>query len=59
MSSSTDNVFIRRTAEYSDPSAAHERALRLKLQGAKNILVTPCFIDSHIVSWDELPGRPS
>jgi hypothetical protein len=45
-------MWINRQAKYINPSAAHERALRLKSAGAKNIVITPRH-GIHVITWME------
>jgi hypothetical protein len=44
--------WAHKTATYSDPSAAHEKALRLQSAGAKTIKITPTG-GRFVVSWME------
>ena len=44
---------VRREVEYSDPSAAHERAMKEKMQGAVEVKVEPQPNGRFKVSWGE------
>jgi len=38
---------------YRDPSAAHEKALRLESKGAKNIVIRPKGHGRYLLTWME------